>query len=232
VTEERRYQDHEVRQILDLAIGQDDASAPSLPAGSGLTLRELHEVGREVGLPANRITEAVAAFEGKGELLPRTTAFGLPTSVGSVVALPRNPTDLEWERLIAELRTTFGVKGEVSVHGSLREWSHGTLHAFVEPTETGFRLRLTDSRAAGFGVGVFAGGFLLAFSLLIFLVLLGKDDPGSRLFVPLFFAGGGTGIVALSTMALPGWAREQERRMEHICRFSVSLLAPPAPSDE
>jgi hypothetical protein len=232
MSNERKYQDHEVRQILDLAIGQDDAAAPALPAGGGLTLRELHEVGREVGLAPSRITDAVAAFEGRGEVLPRTTVLGLPTSVGSIVSLPRNPTDHEWERLIAELRTTFGVKGEVTTHGSLREWSHGTLHAFVEPTGTGYRLRLTDSRAAPLGVGIFAGGFLLAFSLLIFLVLLGKDDPGSRLLVPLFFAGGGTSIIALSTMALPGWAREQENRMEHICRYSSSLLAPPAPSNE
>jgi len=231
MSKERRYQDHEVREILDLAIGQEDASVPSLPASDGLTLRDLQDVGREVGLSSNRITAAVAAFEGRGESIPRTTTLGLPTSVGSVVSLPRRPTDLEWERLIAELRTTFGGKGEVTSHGSLREWSYGTLHAFLEPAENGYRLRLVDSRAAALGVGFLFGGFLLAFSLLILLVLLGKDDPGSRLFVPLFFSLGGSGIIALSTMALPRWAREQEKRMEHICGYTVSLLAAPASND-
>ncbi len=232
MSKEHRYDDHEVRQILDLAIGQEDAAATSLPARDGLTLRDLQEIGREVGLAPNRITEAVAAFEGRGVSLPRTTALGLPTSIGSVVSLPRSPTDLEWERLIAELRTTFGGKGEVSSHGNLREWSSGTLHAFVEPAENGYRLRLVDSRAAALGVGFLFGGFLLAFSLLILLVLLGKDNAGSRLFVPLFFALGGSGVIAVSTMTLPGWAREQEKRMEHICRFTVSLLAAPTSSDE
>src|SRR5262245_14226078 len=90
---ERRYQDHEIRQILDLAIGQEDAPAPSLPAVDGLTLLELQEVGREVGLPSDRITQAVAAFEGRGESVPRATTFGLPTSVGRVVPLPRSPSE-------------------------------------------------------------------------------------------------------------------------------------------
>ena len=223
MSKERRYQDHEIREILDLAIGEEHGPAQSLSAADGLTLLELQEVGREVGLPPSRITQAVAAFEGRGESVPRGTTLGLPTSVGRVVPLPRNPSDREWELLIAELRTTFGVKGEVTSHGGLREWSHGTLHAFIEPTETGHRLRLTDSSLAVAGVVV--GGFVLGFALLILVVLFGKDDPGARLAVPGFFGLLGGGLVAGSAISLPKWAREQERRMEHIARRAVSLLA-------
>ena len=226
MSKERRYEEDEVRQILDLAIGPEGAPAQSLPAVGGLTLLQLQEVGREVGLPPDRITQAAAAFEGRGESVPRGKALGLPVSVGSIVALPRNPSDREWELLIAELRTTFGGKGEVTSHGGLREWSSGTLHAFIEPTETGYRLRLEDSRA-GAVVGIGFGGFLLAFALLIFIVLLGKDDPGFRFAVPAFFSLIGGGLIAGSAMSTPGWAREQEKRMEHINMRAVSLLAQP-----
>jgi plasmid stability protein len=229
MSKERRYQDHEIRQILDLAIGEEDSPAQSLPAIDGLTALELQEVGREVGLHPDRITQAVAAFEGRGESVPRGTALGLPTSVGRVIPLPRSPSDREWELLIAELRTTFGGKGEVTSHGGLREWSHGTLHAFIEPTETGHRLRLADSSVAVGGIGL--GGFVLAFALLILVVLLGKDDPGFRLAVPAFFALLGVSLVAGSAISLPRWAREQERRMEHIGRRAVSLLALPGSRD-
>lgn len=136
MSRDRRYQDHEVRQILDLAIGQDESPEMSFSAVDGLTLPELQEVGREVGLPPNRITQAVAVFEGRGDVVPRGTTLGLPTSIGRIVSLPRTPSDREWELLIAELRTTFGGKGEVTSQGGLREWSDGTLHALVEPTET------------------------------------------------------------------------------------------------
>ena len=230
VSKERRYQDDEIRQILDLAIGQEDGPAQSLPSVDGLTLLELQEVGREVGLPPDRISQAVAAFEGRGESVPRGTTLGLPTSVGSVVPLPRSLSDREFELLIAELRTTFGGKGEVTSHGGLREWSNGTLHAFIEPTETGHRLRLTDSSLAV--AGIVLGGSLLAFALLIFVVLLGKDDPGFKFAVPVFLSLLGGSLAAGSAMSLPRWAREQERRMEHISRYAVSLLALPGPRDE
>lgn len=230
MSKERRYQDHEIRQILELAIGQEDGPAQSLPAVDGLTLPELQDVGREVGLPPDRITQAVAAFERQGESLPRGTTLGLPTSVGRIVPLSRSPSDREWELLIAELRTTFGAKGEVTSHGSLREWSSGTLHAFVEPTETGQRLRLVDSSP---GVaGIVLGGFFLAFALLILVVLLGKDDPGFRFAVPVFFSLIGGGLIAGTATALPRWAREQEQRMEHLSRYAVSLLAVPASRDD
>ena len=230
MSKERRYQDHEIRQILELAIGAEDGPAQSLPAADGLTVLELQEVGREVGVTPERITQAVAVFEGRGEAVPRGTALGLPTSVGRIVPLPRSPSDREWELLIAELRTTFGGKGEVTSHGGLREWSLGTLHAFVEPTATGHRLRLTNSSLA-LG-GVVLGGAVLAFALMIFLVLLGQEDPGFKFAVPALFALFGGGLAAGSAISLPKWAREQERRMEHIGRYAASLLALPGSSEE
>jgi hypothetical protein len=231
MSNQRRYQDHEIREILDLAIGQDDAPARSLRTVDGLTLPELQDVGREVGLAPDRITQAVAAFEGRGEPVPRGTRLGLPMSVGRVVPLARDPSEREWELLVAELRSTFGGKGELTSHGGLREWTSGTLHAFVEPTETGHRLRLTDSREMALG-GIAVGGSFLALALLIFVVLLGKVDPGFKFAVPVFFSLIGGGLIAGSTMTLPGWAREQERRMEHIGRRAAALLASPASQDD
>ena len=228
---ERRYQDHEVRQIIDLAIGRDEAPAPSLPSRDGLTLGQLQEVGREVGLSPSRIAQAVATFEGQGALVPRTTSMGLPTSVGSVVSLSRELTEREWERLVSELRTTFGTKGEVTSHGGLREWSYGSLHAFVEPTETGYRLRLTDSFAAPLGVSTIFGGLFLALGLLVTVILLSREDAGLKFLVGAFMSAGGAGAMALTALAAPKWARTQEQRMEHISRFTAGLLAAPA-SDE
>lgn len=227
----RRYEEHEVRKILDLAIRRDDAPVPAIPTRDGLTLSQLREIGREVGLPAERISEAVAVYESRGQLLPRKTSFGLPTSVGSSVALPRRPTDHEWERLVAELRTTFGGMGVVTSHGSMREWAHSSFHAFVEPTETGYRLRMTDSRAAALGGAVFLGGFLVVFASVILIALLSKNGPAVKFLIPALFGVSGLGITSAGAMTLPGWANQQERRMEHVNTFAATLLAAPA-SDE
>lgn len=230
MSNERRYKDHEIRQILELAVGQEDGPAQTLAAADGLTLLELQDVGRDVGLAPDRIAQAVAMFEGRGESIPRGTALGLPNAVGRVVPLSRNLTDREWERLIGELRVTFGVKGEATSQGGLREWSHGTLHVLLEPTATGHRLRLTDaSLAVG---GIVLGGVVLALALMVFVVLLGKDNPGFRFVVPAFLSLVGSGLVAGSAVSLPRWAREQEQRMEHISRYATGMLILPGSRDD
>ncbi len=61
---ERRYQDHEIRQILDLAVREGDAPAQTVAGIDGLTLRELQEVGREVGLAEDRITRGSRGIRG------------------------------------------------------------------------------------------------------------------------------------------------------------------------
>jgi hypothetical protein len=228
---ERKYGDAEVRKIIDLAIGEEDAPVPSLPSRDGLTLGQLQDVGQEVGLSPSRIARAVATFEGQGALLPRTRSLGLPTSVGSVVSLPRALTDHEWERLVAELRTTFGTKGEVTSHGGLREWSYGSLHAFVEPTETGYRLRMTDSFAAALGVSTVFGSLFLVLGMLITVILLAREDAGLKFLVGAFMSAGGGGVMALTAWSAPGWARRQEQRMEHISRFAAALPAAPTPDE-
>ena len=47
-----------------------------------------------------------------------------------------------WSLVVADLRETFGARGKESTHGETREWSNGNLHAFIEPTRTGYRMRL------------------------------------------------------------------------------------------
>jgi hypothetical protein len=226
---ERRYGEEEVRQILDLAIGSEGAPA-LVRANEGLTLRELQEIGREVGVPANRIMQAAAEFEGRVALAPRATFVGLPHAVGSSIALPRSPSDPEWELLVAELRTTFGVKGEMTSQGGLREWTHGSIHALIEPTESGYRLRLTDSRASAIA-GVVFGGILLALATFMLVVLLSKGGVTYRLFGPAFFGLIGGGVISASLMTLPGWARRQEQRMEQINSRVLALLSGGATKD-
>lgn len=233
MSKERRYQDQEIRKILELAGRDDVAQSESTSTADGLTASELQAVGREVGLDPERIAQAVSAFEGRGEPVPRGTTLGMPTSTGRIISLTRAPTDSEWELLVSELRTTFGAKGELSSAGGLREWSNGSLHAFIEPTSTGYRLRLTDSMAGGVVAATFMGGFFLAFALLILIVLLGKTDPGARFVVPVFFSIIGAGLIAGSRIILPRWADEREAQMQHIASRATALIASsPSPDFE
>jgi hypothetical protein len=80
--------------------------------------------------------------------------------------------------------------------------------------------------------GIVVGGLALSFALMIFAVLLGKEGPGFRFAVPAFLSLFGGSLMVGSAVSLPRWAREQERRMEHIGRQAVSLLALPGSRDD
>lgn len=231
MSKERRYQNQEIREILELAGSDDLAEPESGPTADGLTASELQAIGREVGLAPARIAQALQEFEGRGELAPRKSTLGLPATIGRTVSLTRAPTDSEWELIVAELRTTFGAKGEMSSAGGLREWSNGSLQDFIEPTSTGYRLRLADSREGALVASTLMGGFFLAFALFILLILLGKTDPGARFVVPVFFGLIGTGVIAGVRITLPGWADEREAQMQHITTRARALIDSPISLD-
>ena len=60
---ERRYTEDEVDRILDRATEPDLARGAGAGGSMGLTLRELHEIGREVGIPEEVITQAASSLD-------------------------------------------------------------------------------------------------------------------------------------------------------------------------
>lgn len=220
---DRRYGDDEVRKIFDDASrGSRDGASESVDE-HGLTLAELQEVGSEVGIDPARIAEAAAALEGAPSPIRARRLLGQPVSVGRVVELPRAPSDREWERLVAELRTTFGAKGRVATSGSLREWSNGNLTALVEPTGQGYQLRLHTVKGSALRLRR-VSTVALAFSAILAVVFVLQDAP-EVLTMSIMWAVFGAAAVASPLLTLPPWARERERQMEHIAQRAQALLA-------
>lgn len=219
----RKYRDHEVREIFALASTGDDGNRPSVQAQEGLTLSELQDVGREAGLEPERIAHAALVLSARQEVLPRGTTLGMPTSVGRIVELPDAPSQQEWELLVAEIAHTFGGVGEVTAQGNLRQWSNGEVHAFLEPTEAGYRLRMTTDNSSASEVNAL-GGIGLAFGmfLLVILFFAGKLDVAFAL--PAVFGLLGAGALASNVVRLPKWADKREHQMEYIANRAKALV--------
>jgi hypothetical protein len=230
--DERRYREEEVAEIFEAAASERHPApgANALTSGQGLTLAELQAIGREVGIPADRIAGAAAALELRRSAARRTD-LGMPVSVRRTVELPRAPTDREWEVLVAELRETFNARGRDRSQGGLREWSNGNLHARVEPTETGHRLRLGTTMGNGVALNrVGALGLLMAVVMLMVLALSGTLPES--LFLPLMMIAMSGGALGYNAARLPGWAREREEQMERVAARAVALLGgEPAPAE-
>jgi hypothetical protein len=222
---ERRYTDEEVEQIFRNAAEEERPARRDRTSRDGMTLAELQEIGGEVGIPSEQIARAAARLDGEGGMAlvrPRSTLLGLPISASRAIDLPRAPTDREWAILVAELRDVFQAGGrDTSTPGS-RIWRNGNLRVAIEPTESGYSLRMRTRKGdAPLTVGI---GFL--FLVLAIMMLVDGRDSGeiasSILFLLL-----GAGAFTYNAVQLPRWAAEREGQMEHIAKRAVDLLSRP-----
>jgi hypothetical protein len=224
MTEERRYRDDEIAAIFEAA-----ANAPAVPGGhppvaaQGLTLAELQVIGREVGVSPERIAESARALDQAPVTVPTQSIAGVTISAGRVLGLPRAPSDEEWELLVVELRETFGARGRITAHGRLREWRNGNLHACVEPTAGGWRLRLgTRKGSAPAAAGIGAGAAVIGGAVALSTLLAGAGV--TEVVGPALIWLGGVGTLAYNAVQLPRWAGTRARQMEHITERARSIM--------
>ncbi len=225
---ERRYNEDEVAKIFERAAETQQSTRRLLAPGEGMTLADLQEIGRDVGIPPALVAEAARSLDHSRRSNSRTL-LGLPIGVGRTVELDRQLSEDEWERLVVDLRETFDARGAVKADGNFKQWTNGNLHALVEPTATGHRVRLQttkgDARAmisAGLGLLGAAAATLVA------VALTGKlADPGSLSGIG-FLTLTGLGMLGIPALRLPGWARLRRRQMEGVAA-RLALNVPAAP---
>ncbi len=213
-----------MREIFRL-VTTGDPSDPSLPRDTdGLSLEELQRIGQEIGIAPALVAHAAATLEARGHPSAVRRALGLPIGLSRVVALPRAPTEREWEQWITYCRTTFGVQGVATASGGLRTWSHGNLHVAVEPTAQGEQLRLSaqnDAAVALNALGILLGGM----SLLMSAVVAAAGKPDKALAVLGLFGGIAVTAVATNVLRAPRWARDRERQLTAVATHAVEMLA-------
>lgn len=227
---ERRYNDAEVAEIFERATEASTAGARHEGSGDGMTLAQLQDIAREVGIPAESMALAVQAVE-RGNPPPPRTVLGLPLGVERTVELNRRLTDDEWERVVVLLRETFNARGTMSGQGSLRQWTNGNLQALLEPTATGQRIRLRTMK--GSAMGQLFGGFTMmgisAVGLAAMMVQGATGDTGAVVAVATLGAVG-AGMLGSSVMTLPGWARTRQRQMDDIAAALLRDITPALPA--
>jgi hypothetical protein len=216
---ERRFNEEEVAAIFERAIQaqQAQSAAPNqLTSGEGMTLGQLQEIGREIGLAPEQIAGAARSVARTGRTSARKF-LGLTIGVGRTVELDRKLSEDEWERLVVDLRETFDAKGKLSAEGNLRQWTNGNLQALLEPTPSGHRLRLRtmkgDSRA------LLSGGIAMLVASTVMgafaaLYLIPNRGEGFDTFVSLAVVG--VAMLTMGAIRLPGWARLRKQQMEDV----------------
>lgn len=230
---EHRYDDAEIAEILALATrheGADPVGSPdSGPSPAGLTLAELQSIGSEVGIAPDRIREAALALRRKSLVSP-AALLGVPRGVERASPLPGPIEDGDWDRLVAELRSTFRAQGKVAVEGSLRSWRNGNLEVHVEPGAEGWRLRMQSFKGdagvlAGLGFGTVGMGLLVGMTAWV------SGGPVQQFVVAATFVTAGAGLVAWVRARLGSWARERAAQMDRLAVWAPGLVQGEPPSD-
>jgi hypothetical protein len=227
----RRFNEAEVAAIFERATEAQQVARRQAPPGEGLTLAELQDIGREVGISSDLIVAAAQAIEQGGRPASRTV-FGLPLGVERTVELDRRLSDDEWERFVVDLRETFDARGTVKREGSLRQWSNGNLQALLEPTANGQRIRLRtvkgDARAMMVGgLGMFGAAAVG----LVAAVLGGAVGDAGMLSAMGFMAIMGATMAGASAVRLPRWAQIRRQQMEELA-LRIAVVATLPPSDD
>jgi hypothetical protein len=222
---QRRYTEDEVTTIFERAAEARPEGRRRLASGQeGLTLSDLQEIGREVGIAPEAVAQAAASLD-RSERPARRTFLGFPIGVGRSLELGRRLTEEEWERLVVDLRDTFDARGRVQIDGNFRQWTNGNLQALLEPTPGGQRLRLRTYREnsrmlmlAGLGLG----GLGTAAAIARFLTA-GLDPAVLARVSPLLMIG--LGLLGLGAIRLPGWARLRGRQMDGVLSRVAAMVS-------
>ena len=225
---ERRFSDAEVAQIFERATSGHGLQAAH--AAEGMTLAELQSIGREVGIPDEQIARAALSVTGAAK--PTRRFLGMTTGVAHTVHLARRLTDDEWERFIVDVRETFNARGTMTSQGSLRQWSNGNLQVWLEPTESGHRVRFQTVKGSApvtVGLGLVASAASLIGETTAVLTGVAHDVGLVTSFGVLGVIG--LGAVATTALRLPRWAWTRQAQMEELgARVSAMALEPPADS--
>jgi hypothetical protein len=226
----RRYDDDEVAAIFQKAA--EGPQTPPLQAAreEGMTLAELQDIGREVGISPEAVASAARSLDVRPQARERSF-LGLPIGVERTIALDRRLSESEWERLVVELREVFNARGSVSSNGSFRQWTNGNLQALLEPTATGHRLRLSTVKGNA-RVSLAAGTMLIGVGTVMSVAAAAAGQIGQVMPEVAMMAVLGIGMAASTVLRLPAWARERARQMEAITSrvaLDTSVKSPELP---
>ena len=224
---ERRYSQDEVEAIFQRAAEAQPATPALRGPDDGMTLGQLQEIGREVGITPEQIRAAASSLQRTGQATKRTL-LGLPIGVGRTVDLERRLSDEEWDRLVVELRDTFDAKGRLKQEGNFRQWSNGNLQALLEPMGDRHRLRLRTFKASA--RGYMAGGIGMVAAGLLALTMGAAKGTGfdmAQFWLILLMGGGMFGVGAA---LIPAWARERQRQMREIAERVSAWASDPRDS--
>ncbi|MGE0440393.1 MAG: hypothetical protein AB7L66_07595 [Gemmatimonadales bacterium] len=152
----RRYTDQEVARILQRATEIEEQRPPEVAAAQGLTVAQLHEIGRDVGLTPELIDAAVRSVGTRGRPSLRSSLVSpLSAKLAWQVSQPMSRTGLD--QLLRAVEDQTDLTGTVTEALGTVRWTsvprghkfERTVQVTVTPTDTDTRLQVVSRYPGG-----------------------------------------------------------------------------------
>lgn len=214
---ERRYTDEEVQQILALAAEAEEPAQSQLPPEKGMTLAEIQRIAAEAGISPSAVSASATVLDQPGTHAS-VSRFPLNAAVASTVPLARPLDDMEWTRLVAQLRDTFQAEGNVREVLGRREWRNGALRVAVQTVGDGAVLEMRTRKQSAQAL-VRAGLSFLATSGIIATATTVAGGGEQIVGAAVALAVGGVAMLGAGTLPVPIWLSERKRQFSAISEF-------------
>ncbi len=216
---ERRYDEAELAAILRSAAEAQAEDFSGNGESAGLTLREIERLASEVGIDPKRIASAAASLDVRPKKVRKFQMFGPPATETFERSFDGELDEAGWEEVIADLRQTYGMAGEISRVGSTQEWkaSSDTLSVHLSATirngRTRFRLNINQSGALTAG---WMFGFVTSFMSMMGFIAICKKAHVDPLMGFIIFGFVLTALYFITHRLICRWAENIESRSEAI----------------
>lgn len=179
--------------------------------GEGLTLRELQQVSREVGIDPKYVQRALDELQNSAQQR-RSNIFGGPFSYNISESAEQIADEEVWEEIVSEIRRIHGGIGKTSKLGNTFEWEQrkrevGYIQIFLSPKKDHTKISIN----ANYGyyasmIYAFTGGFGLLFLIMLF------DEWNLPFITQIIAAVSGTmGLLGIARLYLSTWMDKKRK---------------------
>lgn len=165
-TPRKVFSEKEVSRVLRRATELQESAKTTDP--TGLTFEELQLIAAEAGIDPQFMAAAISELEIEEEKDDQFHWLGAPLSISLERVVEGEVSEIQWEEMVNQIRSTFNLVGASGMVGRSREWTHDSKDRQVQVTVTSregqSKLRIFarfPQLAAAIFVGVMSGMFAI-----------------------------------------------------------------------
>ena len=227
----RLFSEKDVSRVLKRATELQEAKGPVMGGSeaSGLSLEDLQQIAAEVGIDPRHLAAAVAELDQEDATEGRFHWLGAPTSMELERVFEGEVSEDQWEKMVEEIRQTFGLVGSAGHVGRSFEWTHDSTEqqAHVTVTSSGGQTRIRLAARYDYGARItFMTSTMLA--LLSASILAGVIPSSAFLNFWTFVVSMLVAFTLVARFVFGRSMRKSERKARHLLVRLEQIVAEPA----